>query len=224
MSKVLVIEDQPNLLRSVAQALTEAGFQSLAAGTLAEATASLRTGVDLIILDVMLPDGSGLEWLRSLRAEGNSTLVLMLTARDSVDDRIVGLETGADDYMVKPFALNELLARVRALLRRDMRQLATNLTVEDMTLDLLARTVRRGTVQLDLPQRQFELLAYLMKHPGETVSRQMIAEHVWRESSATWTNVIEVQVNQLRKKLHLEGLPPVLHTVRGRGYRIGSEA
>ena len=151
MSKVLVIEDQPNLLRSVAQALTEAGFQSLAAGTLAEATASLRTGVDLIILDVMLPDGSGLEWLRSLRAEGNSTLVLMLTARDSVDDRIVGLETGADDYMVKPFALNELLARVRALLRRDMRQLATNLTVEDMTLDLLARTVRRGTVQLDLP-------------------------------------------------------------------------
>jgi DNA-binding response OmpR family regulator len=96
--------------------------------------------------------------------------------------------------------------------------------VEDMTLDLLARTVRRGTVQLDLPQRQFELLAYLMKHPGETVSRQMIAEHVWKESSATWTNVIEVQVNQLRKKLHLEGLPPVLHTVRGRGYRIGSEA
>ncbi|MFN5973441.1 MAG: response regulator transcription factor, partial [Planctomyces sp.] len=154
MSKVLVVEDQPNLLRSVAQALSEAGFQSLAAGTLAEATASLRTGVDLMILDVMRPDGSGLEWLRSLRAEGNSTLVLMLTARDSVDDRIVGLETGADDYMVKPFALNELLARVRALLRRDMRQLATNLTVEDMTLDLLARTVRRGTVQLDLPQRQ----------------------------------------------------------------------
>lgn len=224
MSKVLVVEDQPNLLRSVAQALSEAGFQSLTAGTLAEATVALRSGVDLMILDVMLPDGSGLEWLRSLRAEGNSTLVLMLTARDSVDDRIVGLETGADDYMVKPFALNELLARVRALLRRDMRQLATNLTVEDMTLDLLARTVRRGTVQLDLPQRQFELLAYLMKHPGETVSRQMIAEHVWKESSATWTNVIEVQVNQLRKKLHLEGLPPVLHTVRGRGYRIGGEA
>jgi len=224
MSKVLVVEDQPNLLRSVAQALSEAGFQSLAAGTLAEAASALRSGVDLVILDVMLPDGSGLEWLRSLRAEGNSTLVLMLTARDSVDDRIVGLETGADDYMVKPFALNELLARVRALLRRDMRQLATNLTVEDMTLDLLARTVRRGAVQLDLPQRQFELLAYLMKHPGETVSRQMIAEHVWKESSATWTNVIEVQVNQLRKKLHLEGLPPVLHTVRGRGYRIGSEA
>ena len=224
MLKVLVVEDQPNLLRSVAQALSEAGFQSLTAGTLAEATVALRSGVDLMILDVMLPDGSGLEWLRSLRAEGNGTLVLMLTARDSVDDRIVGLETGADDYMVKPFALNELLARVRALLRRDMRQLATNLTVEDMTLDLLARTVRRGTVQLDLPQRQFELLAYLMKHPGETVSRQMIAEHVWKESSATWTNVIVVQVNQLRKKLHLEGLPPVLHTVRGRGYRIGSEA
>jgi len=221
MSKVLVVEDQPNLLRSVAQALSEAGFQSLAAGTLAEATSALRTGVDLLILDVMLPDGSGLEWLR---AEGNSTLVLMLTARDSVDDRIVGLETGADDYMVKPFALNELLARVRALLRRDMRQQATTLTVDDMTLDLLARTVRRDAVQLDLPQRQFELLAYLMKHPGETVSRQMIAEHVWKESSATWTNVIEVQVNQLRKKLHLEGLPPVLHTVRGRGYRIGSEA
>ncbi|MFM8727629.1 MAG: response regulator transcription factor [Planctomycetaceae bacterium] len=223
MSKVLVVEDQPNLLRSVAQALSEAGFETLAAGTLAEAAVAMRSGIDLMILDVMLPDGSGLDWLRSLRAEGLATLVLMLTARDSVDDRIAGLETGADDYMIKPFALNELLARVRALLRRDLRQPATILTVEDMTLDLLARTVRRGTVQLDLPQRQFELLAYLMKHPGETVSRQMIAEHVWKESSATWTNVIEVQVNQLRKKLHIDGLPPVLHTVRGRGYRIGGD-
>ncbi|MFM7835173.1 MAG: response regulator transcription factor, partial [Planctomycetaceae bacterium] len=137
---VLVVEDQPNLLRSVAQALSEAGFETLAAGTLAEATVALRSGIDLMILDVMLPDGSGLEWLRSLRAEGQATLVLMLTARDSVDDRIAGLETGADDYMVKPFALNELLARVRALLRRDLRQPATILTVEDMTLDLLART------------------------------------------------------------------------------------
>jgi len=223
MSKVLVVEDQPNLLRSVAQALSEAGFEALAAGTLSEAAVALRTDVDLIILDVMLPDGSGLEWLRRLREQGQPTLVLMLTARDSVDDRIAGLEMGADDYMVKPFALNELLARVRALLRRDLRQPATLLTVEDMTLDLLARTVRRGSVLLDLPQRQFELLAYLMKHPGETVSRQMIAEHVWKESSATWTNVIEVQVNQLRKKLHIDGLPPVLHTVRGRGYRIGGE-
>ena len=224
MSRILVVEDQPNLLRSVTQALSEAGFESQAAACLQEAQSALQSSVDLIILDVMLPDGSGLDWLRSLRQNGNRTLVLMLTARDSVDDRITGLETGADDYMVKPFALNELMARVRALLRRDTRQPATVLTVEDMTLDLLNRTVRRGGTELDLPQRQFELLAYLMKHPGETVSRQMIAEHVWKESSATWTNVIEVQGNQLRKKLHLEGLPPVLHTVRGHGYRIGGEA
>jgi DNA-binding response OmpR family regulator len=224
MSRILVVEDQPNLLRSVTQALSEAGFESLGVASLQEARLALQTRIDLIILDVMLPDGSGLDWLRSLRQEGNKTLVLMLTARDSVDDRISGLETGADDYMVKPFALNELIARVRALLRRDTRQPATVLTVEDMTLDLLNRSVQRGGTELDLPQRQFELLAYLMKHPGETVSRQMIAEHVWKESSATWTNVIEVQVNQLRKKLHLEGLPPVLHTVRGHGYRIGGES
>jgi|GEM_PF-451469 len=193
MSQVRVVEDQPNLLRSVAQALREAGFKTAAAGTLAEAAVALLSGIDLMILDVMLPDGSGLDWHSSFRAEGEATLVLTLTARDSVDDRIVGLGTVADDYIVKRFAINELLARVRSLLRRDLRQPAANLTVEHMTVDLLAQTVRRGTVQLDLPQRQFELLAHLMKHPGETASWQTIAEHVWKESSATWTNVIEVQ-------------------------------
>ena len=221
MTNVLIIEDQPNLLRSLAQAIKEAGMEATGTDSLQQATELCKSPVDLIILDLMLSDGSGLTWLQQFRSQGHSALVLILTAKDSVEDRIAGLDCGADDYVVKPFALSELLARIRALLRRDAVTSSAILLVEDVRMDLLNRTVHRGSARIDLPQKQFDLLACLMKQPQEIISRQAIAETVWKDSSATWTNVIEVQINQLRRKLHIQGLPAVLHTVRGKGYQIG---
>lgn len=221
MTNVLIIEDQPNLLRSLVQAIREAGMEAVGTDSLQQATELCKSPVDLVILDLMLPDGNGLIWLQQFRSEGHSALVLVLTAKDSVEDRIAGLDCGADDYVVKPFALSELLARIRALLRRDAVTASAILVVEDVRLDLLNRTVHRGSARIELPQKQFELLACLMKQPHEILSRQMIAETVWKDASATWTNVIEVQINQLRRKLHIQGLPAVLHTVRGKGYQVG---
>jgi DNA-binding response OmpR family regulator len=221
MAKVLIIEDQPHLLRSLLQAVQEAGLEAVGTDSLSRASELCRSSFDLIVLDLMLPDGNGLDWLQQLRASGQRTLVLVLTARDTVEDRIAGLDNGADDYLVKPFALNELLARIRALLRRDQSSAAVTLTVADVRLDLLNRTVYRGSVRVELPQKQFELLVCLMRQPGQILTRQEIAETVWNNPAATWTNVIEVQINQLRRRLHLEGLPAVLFTVRGKGYQIG---
>lgn len=221
MTNVLIIEDQPNLQRSLVQAIREAGMEATGTDSLRQASELCKTPIDLVILDLMLPDGNGLVWLQQFRSEGHRALVLVLTAKDSVEDRIAGLDCGADDYVVKPFALNELLARIRALLRRDAVTSSAILIAEDVRMDLLNRTVHRGSVRIELPQKQFELLACLMKQPHEIMSRQLIAESVWKDSSATWTNVIEVQINQLRRKLHIKGLPAVLHTVRCRGYQIG---
>lgn len=221
MAQILIVEDQPNLLRSLLQAVQEAGLQAVGTDSLKHASELCRPGIDLIVLDLMLPDGNGLDWLKQLRATGQRVLVLVLTARDAVDDRIAGLDSGADDYLIKPFALNELLARIRALLRRDQSPSSLVLTVADVRLDLLNRTVHRGIVRIELPQKQFELLACLMRQPGEIVSRQQIADTVWNDPAATWTNVIEVQINQLRRRLHLAELPAILHTVRGKGYQVG---
>jgi DNA-binding response OmpR family regulator len=134
---------------------------------------------------------------------------------------VAGLDAGADDYLVKPFALDELLARIRALLRRDAQTSRTQLSFNDLTVDLVARTARRGSRTISLQNRQLELLAYLMAHANQVVTREMIARDVWKESTATWTNVIEVQINQLRKKLEQPDQPAILHTVRGQGYLLG---
>ncbi len=221
MQQILVIEDHPNLLRSITQALCESGFEAIAAATLQSATDRLTSEINLVVLDLMLPDGNGLDWLTKLRANRNSVPVLVLTARDSVSDRVHGLNQGADDYLIKPFSFDELLARVRALLRRETRPVSSSLSVADLQLDLLTRTVFRGSDRIELQARQFELLAFLMKHSGQIVTREMIATSVWKEPSATWTNVIEVHVNQLRKKLESPQRPAILHTVRGKGYRLG---
>ena len=221
MPRILVIEDQPNLLRSLTRTLTESGFQTEVAATLQVARQVMSPVVDLILLDLMLPDGNGLDWLRDLRAAGDRTPVLVLTARDAIDDRVAGLDTGADDYLVKPFALDELLARIRALLRRDSTPAATSLSVGSLTVDLLARTASRDSEPLALQNRQLELLVYLMQHANQVVTREMIARDVWKEPTATWTNVIEVHINQLRKQLERPGQPILLHTVRGQGYLLG---
>ena len=148
MSQILVVEDQTNLLRSILRTLNEAGFQTESAETLLDATRLMSSRLDLVVLDLMLPDGSGLEWLKMLRAAGNQIPVLILTARDSIEDRVAGLDTGADDYLVKPFALDELLARIRALLRRDTRGTEREFSFRDLTVDPVARTVFRGSRSL----------------------------------------------------------------------------
>lgn len=221
MPRIVVLEDHPNLRRSITQMLLEAGFETVAAGSLSDGRTACSTGADLIILDLMLPDGNGLEWLRELRRDGRTSLVLVLTARDAVRDRVAGLDAGADDYLVKPFSMSELMARVRALLRRDERAAGMQLEVNGLRLSLLDRVAWRGSVELSLTTRQFELLAYLMRQANQAVSREMIAENVWKDVSATWTNVIEVHINQLRKKLDVPGTPALLHTIRGKGYLLG---
>jgi len=224
MSQVLVVEDQPNLLRSIIAATTEAGFVTAGATTLAEAAERLAAGTDLIILDIMLPDGSGLDWLRALRSSQNNIPVLLLTARDSIQDRVAGLDCGADDYLVKPFSIDELLARMRALLRRcttELQNESQRLEFQDLQLDLIERTVLRGGRSIDLQPRQFELLVFLIRNRNQIVTREMIAETVWKQPDATWTNVIEVHINYLRKKLEIPGSPQILQTVRGSGYRLG---
>jgi len=221
MPRILVVEDHPNLLRSITQALCESGFDAIPAATLQFATNEFSSEVDLVILDLMLPDGNGLDWLSKLRAVGNAVPVLVLTARDSISDRVHGLDTGADDYLIKPFAFDELLARVRALLRRETRQVISTLVVAALQVDLVTRKVFRAKEQIELQPRQFELLAFLMTYSGQIVTREMIAASVWKDSSATWTNVIEVHMNQLRKKLESPDRPAILHTVRGKGYRLG---
>ncbi len=224
MSQVLVVEDQPNLLRSIIAATTEAGFVTAGATTLAEAAERLAAGTDLIILDIMLPDGSGLDWLRALRSSQNNIPVLLLTARDSIQDRVAGLDCGADDYLVKPFSIDELLARMRALLRRcttELQNESQRLEFQDLQLDLIARTVLRGGRSIELQPRQFELLVFLIRNRNQIVTREMIAESVWKQPDATWTNVIEVHINYLRKKLEIPGSPQILQTVRGSGYRLG---
>jgi len=221
MARILVVEDQKNLLRSLSRGLRESGFVPSVAETIESAKRVMSPEINLVVLDLMLPDGSGLDWLAALRAAGDRTPVLVLTARDSIEDRVTGLDKGADDYLVKPFALDELLARIRALLRRETTERKTALSLGDLTVDLVSRTASRGSNPISLQNRQLELLAYLISHANQVVTREMLARDVWKESTATWTNVIEVQINQLRKKLEQPGEPIMLHTVRGQGYLLG---
>lgn len=221
MQRILVIEDQPSLLRSIARTLAESGFDVLGADSLRSGERLLTPDVDLVILDLMLPDGNGLDWLLNIRAISNRPPVLVLTARDSIKDRVAGLDAGADDYLVKPFAMAELLARVRMLLRREQGDPNPIVVLGDLRVDLVSRSASRGGQQLELQNRQFELLVYLMRNANQVVTREMIAKTVWKEDTATWTNVIAVHVNQLRNKLEIPGRPALLHTIRGQGYLLG---
>ncbi len=222
MTRVLVIEDQRPLLRNLERGLIEEGYEVISAASIAEASESVAKQPDLIVLDLMLPDGSGIDLLRHFRGQGIWQPVLILTARDSVDDRVQGLDAGADDYLVKPFSFNELLARLRALLRRRSLEQQSVLYVEGLEIDLLRRIALRDGRPLELSNRQFELLTYLMQNAHAVVTREMIARDVWKEPTATWTNVIEVHVAQLRRKIERPGSPTLLHTVRGQGYQLGS--
>lgn len=220
--RVLVVEDQRALLESLACALREEGYEVTTASCVTDARPlAMDSMVDAMLLDMMLPDGDGLELLRELRHDGFHKPVLVLTARQRVEDRVTALNAGADDYVVKPFSFDELLARLRAILRRTSGSDCDRLTVGDLSLDLVTRRVLRCGHDCKLTQREFELLLYLMQRSPETVDREGIAREVWRESNASWSNVIEVQINHLRRKIERKDWPCLLHTQRGKGYWLG---
>ena len=217
---ILVVEDNRDVLALIERTLTTSGYAVHRAydGDSALATA-LDAQPDLVILDIGLPKRSGLDVAAELRRRAFHAPVLMLTARDSVSDKVTGLDAGADDYLAKPFDTDELLARVKALLRRaTLRADDALLRVGDLTLDPLSRHVKRGSREIALTQKEYALLEYLMKNAERTLSREQITEHVWNQDSEPSTNIVDVYVNYLRRKIDVDGLAPLLHTVRGQGY------
>lgn len=221
MGKVLVVEDQEKLRRNLQEMLERDGHQVVTAGTGEEGFYCATTqSIGVVILDLSLPGRDGLEVLLDLRRAGFDKPVLILTARDSVEDRALGLDQGGDDYLVKPFAQVEFLARVRALLRRSNSAQAHVLHCADVELDILRRRATRKGTEIELSQRECDLLEYLIRHKNSNVTREMLARDVWREPSGVLTNAIEVCLNGLRKKIEVEGTRPLIVTVRGVGYTV----
>jgi two-component system, OmpR family, copper resistance phosphate regulon response regulator CusR len=225
---VLVIEDERKLASAISEGLSQGGHQVTVAFTGESALRLLaEKPVDVVLLDLMLPKISGLETLREIRRRGFKMPVLILTARGLVDDRVRGLDAGADDYLVKPFAFPELLARMRALLRRVSPSASTRISLDDLTIDLNGRVAERGGRPLELTEREFDLLEYLMLNKGTVVSREMVARDIWK-SDVRYTsldNVIDVHVAHIRRKLDDPFERKLLHTVRGVGFvmRSGEE-
>jgi DNA-binding response OmpR family regulator len=220
--RVLIVEDDPELAREVATGLRDVEARVVLADSFDTGWRAARTEeLDVIILDVMLPGGSGFELCRRLRAAGLETPILMLTARDTVNDRVTGLDAGADDYLTKPFAFQELLARVRALARRRPTLAPRVVRVADLEIDLAARRAQRGGRMIELTAKEFALLECFALHPDEVLDRAAITAHVWDDNHDPFTNVLEVLVRRLRRKLDDDFEPKLIHTMRGAGYRLG---
>jgi DNA-binding response OmpR family regulator len=218
---VLVIEDERKLAGFIQNGLTEEHFAvDVAYDGESGLGHALTTTYDLIILDVMMPGINGFDVCRQLRRVGSNVPILILSARDMVADRVAGLDAGADDYLTKPFAFAELSARVRALVRRREPAALVPLTVADLVLDPVTRIVKRGDRRVDVTPKEFALLEYFMRNAGQVVTRTMIAERVWDVNWNRLTNVIDVFVNHLRKKIELPGESRLVHAVRGAGYVI----
>jgi two-component system OmpR family response regulator/two-component system copper resistance phosphate regulon response regulator CusR len=221
---LLLVEDDALLGKSVQRGLSDAGHACDWATDGAEAVRQARSTLySVIVLDIMLPDISGLDVLRRLRGENNETPVLLLTALGSVDERVAGLNAGADDYLVKPFAFAELAARLAALSRRAGNALKTELQDGRLTLDLRTRRATRDGKDIELTQTEFSLLEFLMRNANQTVTRRMLCEHLWDANWEGVTNVIEVHINRLRAKVDRNFASPLIHTVRGLGYAYRSE-
>ena len=219
--RVLVVEDERKLAQVLSSVLQAEHYEVVVARTGEDGFSRANAEMfDLVLLDLLLPGRSGLEILQNLRHRHIETPVLILTARDGVDDRVLGLDLGADDYLVKPFALPELLARIRALLRRGRPSDVVRLKAADLELDLVTRRAVRGERLLDLTAREFELLEYLLRHQGHLVSREMLAREVWKEPrrATPLDNVIDVQMTRLRKKVDADSGERLIHTVRGVGF------
>jgi len=222
--RILIVEDEPKTAAYVSKGLTEHAYVVDVANNGIEGLHLATTGhYDLILLDVMLPGADGWTVLQGLRRE-RQTPVLFLSARDEVADRVKGLELGADDYLVKPFAFSELLARIRTLLRRGSTQTEQRIRVADLDVDLARRRVSRGGERIDLTAKEYALLDYFVHHVGEVVSRTLIAEHVWDMNFDSDTNVVDVAVRRLRVKIDDPFASKLIHTIRGVGYLFDSRA
>ena len=224
---ILVVEDEQKVAEAICSGLEAEGYEVVHAATGEEGFyLALSRDFDMLLLDLMLPERDGLEILRSLREKDRQVPVLILTARDSVKDRVKGLDLGADDYLVKPFAFPELLARIRALLRRGRTDQVLRLKQGDLEMDLLTRRVSREEEEIHLTDREFELLEYLLRNAGHTVSREMLARDIWEEPDRLTPidNVIDVHIARLRKKVDRPFEQPMIHTVRGVGYVLKEPA
>jgi heavy metal response regulator len=222
--RVLVVEDNRDTGAYLGQGLREHGFAVDVVTDGYQGFDYASSGVyDLLILDRMLPGQDGLEVLRKLRAKGVQTPAIFLTAKSAVNDRVQGLDAGADDYLVKPFSFAELLARTRVVLRRGTQATSPILSVADLRLDPSTRTVERAGRRIDVTAKQFALLEYLMRHAGQVVSRTMILEHVWDFEFDAMTNLVDVHINRLRKKIDRDFDRPLIHTLRGIGYVLREE-
>ena len=219
--RLLVVEDDNTIREFLTRALAESGFSVDASSLGSQAEKLALEGVhDALIVDLTLPDMDGLELIQRLRAQGMSAPVLILSARRSVDERVLGLERGGDDYMTKPFAVAELLARIRALLRRSTptQSEATRLRVGDLEIDLIRREARRAGVEIQLTQQEFALLEYLCRNAGRVVTRAMVLDHVWKMRIDTSTNIVDVHIHRLRSKVDRDAQQPLIRTIRGVGY------
>ncbi|HVH02805.1 MAG TPA: response regulator transcription factor [Amaricoccus sp.] len=225
--RILVVEDDPETRDYLAKGLREAGYAVEATGSGRQGLMhAIDGGFDALLLDRMLPDLDGLSLLKSLRAAGVHSPAILLTAMSAIDERVTGLRAGADDYLVKPFSFAELSARLEAILRRpaESRPEQTRLACADLELDLIARTARRGDRRIELLPREFQMLEYLMRREGRVVTRTMLLEGLWDYRFDPGTNVIDVHISRLRRKVDTEGERPLIHTVRGAGYKLGATA
>jgi DNA-binding response OmpR family regulator len=221
MPRVLVIEDERKMLRALERALHDAGYEvATAADGVVGCGLAVAELFDCVVLDLLLPGQSGLEVLAEVRRAGKAVPILILTAQDGIDDRVKGLDAGADDYLVKPFALAELLARLRVLLRRDRSGRETLLRADDLEMDVVERRVARAGAPLALSHREFEVLEYLLRHKNTVVTRAMLGRDVWKEDNYALTNVIDVCITYLRRKVEPAGTRPLIHTLRGLGYSL----
>jgi DNA-binding response OmpR family regulator len=224
--RLLVVEDHPTLARSISEGLREEGYAVDLAPTGVDAEHLVKgTAYDCVLLDVMLPDRSGFAVLEGMRQRGNRSPVLCLTARDALEDRVRGLDLGADDYLVKPFEWDELLARVRALLRRGHGSASDTITVGDLTIDIRGRAVRRGGVAINLTAREYALLEYLATRAGQVVTRTEIWEHLYDMNDESTSNVVDVYIGYLRAKIDrpFPDAPRLIHTRRGQGYVLSAD-
>lgn len=222
--RILIVEDEPDLLDALKKQLQSSGYSVDACGNGLDAEDYLKMATyDAVVLDIMLPGIDGLTLLKKMRAEGNTTHVLLLTALDSIENKVNGLDAGADDYLVKPFAYDELLARLRVLLRRRSGQTTNVLEYGGLVMDLNSRTVHRDGTEITLSSKEFAVLEYLLRNPGRVLSRDKIENHVWNYDFEGGSNVVDVYIRYLRKKIDTGFNKKLLHTIRGAGYVLREE-
>ncbi|MCB9422293.1 MAG: response regulator transcription factor [Ardenticatenaceae bacterium] len=220
--RILVVEDEPRMAALIRQGLEEEAYAVDVVENGRDVQLWVQSATyDMVLLDIMLPGMSGLDVCRQLRADGHTMPILMLTARDTLPDKVKGLDSGADDYLVKPFAIEELTARMRALARRDAPVKTAVLTIANLTLDPATKLAQRGGHVIELTAKEYALLETLMRHPNQILSREQIIDHVWNMEFDSGSKLIEVYISNLRKKIDANHAPKLIHTVRGLGYRIG---